>query len=927
MLKDPVYTGFVYSRDRIEVEFNFADEFDEDFNAVRLMRGHRANNNPNSEIAISAANRSCVFHASASVGAFLFLREVYMKGHCRKVIGAAGLSLALCMGSFAGYAADFTVVNDAPDVRLETSRRLPLRYTAENCGYTVTWNEDESIALEKDGLKIRVKIGSDNILVNDEEVNLHYTPYLIGGKTYLPYDFYTGFFADKYITKTAENTYSLADKPPVSADSMMKTVEDISQIPRHPTDATHEGAIEYVTNKFEEYGYNVERQEFEYEAINWNTGTSGTVSGANLIAVKKADLEPTGDVLILGAHYDGVAGMPAANDNGSGLSVLLELARVLKDLPSDTEIRFVAFDAEEDGLCGSKEYVKQLTDTDKIIGMLNFDMLGGAKAGKVEIHTADEQDCYLIDILRRNYEFSDVVRQPHPGGGSDYMSFPSRLIPAVDFSHASIHEEYHNENDLPEYVSADMLEYAAKGGEAITTAIMSNLTPLSYQDIAKPRDNNFVFEITPETYIPAQGTIEKIQRIVGAKPIQIESDDSDLKYQIHIKLFDLAKPLNLIYDAQAGSAYLLSPYIDLTDSGISYEDIKALLDEKIGGGVKIQGDEYGCQYNSVYGNRFNLYYNSELEERRLLISIGDYFDNDGEAYAVEDGELVRMDGADLETVYEITKTKGGVSVTETAPKPSRALEVSDRARRCWERIKPLLTAEELKELSYFVLESDGFGKSVMVYGGSSDALVVGTSFAGEENVEIPEEYKSLPKGVQSYVKYILTQEEGAGTSFIIPLSGKMLRADCSDLLDERGAAYSDTNLIKACAVMKGLDLFSEKNFLDSDAEYPENGTTFEKQTYSVKRGSVVYDFAERFYREIFGDKYYYLYDLYGKYPGNYVCEEAANSIVSDMAYSFAEFVVRDKPAGDSVIERKIKFFYDYPEYAAVRKQLRQSAEF
>lgn len=286
----------------------------------------------------------------------------------------------------------------------------------------------------------------------------------------------------------------------------------------------------------------------------------------------------------------------------------------------------------------------------------------------------------------------------------------------------------------------------------------------------------------------------------------------------------------MTYNAQAVMASLFNPYIDLTDSGISYEDVKALLDENIGDGVKTQGDEYGYLYNSVYGNRFDLAYNPEAGTRRLVINIATYSDSDKEAYAVENGEPVRMDTAELETVYEITKTKDGVSVTETAPKPSRDLEVSERAQKCWERIKSLLTAEERSELSYLVLESDGFGNSIMT-GGIPAEVLVGISFAGEEDVEIPEEYKSLPEGVQFYVKYILTKEEGASTSLNIQLSGQILGVDASDLLDERGAAYSDTDLIKAYAEMKGEDLFSSKIFRDSEAEYPENGTPFEKYLF------------------------------------------------------------------------------------------------
>lgn len=842
-----------------------------------------------------------------------------MKKHFLRVIGAAGLSLALYMGSLVGYAADFTVVNDVQvfavaDAEPESEKMLPLRYTAENCGFSVTWNEDKSILLNKNDLQIQLKIDSDSICVNGETVNLNYTPRLIGNKTYLPTGFYTSFFTDKYITETGENTYALTNKSPVSAENMMKTVQEISQIPRHPTDKTHKDAIEYITSKFEECGYIVEQQPFEY-----GSRRDEPLNGVNLIAVKKADLEPTGDVLVLGAHYDGVKGMPAANDNGSGLSVLLEIARILKALPSDTEIRFVAFDAEEDGLYGSKAYVKQLTDTQNIIGMLNFDMLAGKKAGKVGVHSADERDCYLIDILRQNYEFCDVVRETNPYGSSDYQSFPPRLIPAVDFSHAVIFKENHNENDLAEYISPDMLEFAAKGGVAITTAIMSNLTPSSYQKIAKPQDNNDVFEITSDTHIPTRGLLEKIQRETGAVPVQIESDDHNPKYKVHIKLFDFAQPLDLTYSGL--SSELVNPYIDLTGSGLSYENVKALLDKNIGCSVKIKGDDYSYRYDSIYGNSFNLHFDPKSEEKQIYISIGNYSGDSREAYAIENGELVRMDSVELETKYEITRTKDGVSVTEVVPKPSKELEISSKAQKCWDRIKPLLTPKELDELSYFVLESDGFFQTI--FASESSTAHVNTSFLGLEDVKISEKYKDLPQNVQEHIKFVLTQDEGYTISTNEILPGRQLLVDHNDLLDERGAAYSDTDIVKAYAAMKGLDLFSPLNFHDAEKEYPENGTPFEKNIYSYKQGTVMYTFAEHFYQKVFSEEKWYLYDLFSKYSGEFVCEEAAGGIANDMAYSFAEFVVRDKPVGESVVEQKVTFFYNYPEYVAVREQIRQ----
>ncbi|RMH76494.1 MAG: M28 family peptidase [Cyanobacteria bacterium J007] len=64
--------------------------------------------------------------------------------------------------------------------------------------------------------------------------------------------------------------------------------------------------------------------------------------------------------LLIGAHYDAVPGSPGADDNATGLAVLLELARFFAATPIRFPLRFVAFDLEESGLLGSRAYAEYL---------------------------------------------------------------------------------------------------------------------------------------------------------------------------------------------------------------------------------------------------------------------------------------------------------------------------------------------------------------------------------------------------------------------------------------------------------------------------------------------------------------------------------------------------------------------------------------
>ncbi|MEG2159084.1 MAG: M28 family metallopeptidase, partial [Clostridia bacterium] len=97
----------------------------------------------------------------------------------------------------------------------------------------------------------------------------------------------------------------------------------------------------------------------------------------NVISAKLSDKPNSGSVVI-GAHYDTLAGSVGANDNACGISALLTIGKQLKDIKFDFNIIFVAFGAEELGSIGSKTYVRGLSEAqkDNIMLMINFDVIG-----------------------------------------------------------------------------------------------------------------------------------------------------------------------------------------------------------------------------------------------------------------------------------------------------------------------------------------------------------------------------------------------------------------------------------------------------------------------------------------------------------------------------------------------------------------------
>ncbi len=72
------------------------------------------------------------------------------------------------------------------------------------------------------------------------------------------------------------------------------------------------------------------------------------------VVARRPSGHPTEDVVVVGAHYDAYQDFPGANDNGSGVAVLLELARTLPDVPPRRDQYFVAFSTEEPPLFDSE---------------------------------------------------------------------------------------------------------------------------------------------------------------------------------------------------------------------------------------------------------------------------------------------------------------------------------------------------------------------------------------------------------------------------------------------------------------------------------------------------------------------------------------------------------------------------------------------
>ncbi|PTT24467.1 leucyl aminopeptidase [Chryseobacterium sp. HMWF028] len=132
-------------------------------------------------------------------------------------------------------------------------------------------------------------------------------------------------------------------------------------------------AFGWIKNKYLSYGYTA--SDFSEDAFTYGGNTS-----KNLIITKTGTLYPNKYVIICG-HYDTIIGQ-GVSDNGSGTSIILEAARILKDIPTEYSIKFIHFSGEEQGLVGSNHYVNNVAyqGGNRVLDIkliLNIDQVGG----------------------------------------------------------------------------------------------------------------------------------------------------------------------------------------------------------------------------------------------------------------------------------------------------------------------------------------------------------------------------------------------------------------------------------------------------------------------------------------------------------------------------------------------------------------------
>ena len=239
--------------------------------------------------------------------------------------------------------------------------------------------------------------------------------------------------------------------------------------PRPLGTARELAALTYFAQKLAEAGCEV-----EWQPVTGGEGIRGS-SALNTSSFNVIGRLPgtTRREIIVGAHIDSSSPeIPGANDDGSGVATVIELARVLAQEPHDATLVFVAFCGEESGLVGSKSFVEHYP-LEHVALMLQLDMVSDDSPLLLFVDTKKSQTPpWLVSasieafhsLGYRNIEypvFFQSLNSAVDGASSDHAPFLEKGIPAIGFV-TDLTFPIHTPNDSLEYFEPAGLERSGR---------------------------------------------------------------------------------------------------------------------------------------------------------------------------------------------------------------------------------------------------------------------------------------------------------------------------------------------------------------------------------------------------------------------------------------------------------------------------------
>jgi len=222
----------------------------------------------------------------------------------------------------------------------------------------------------------------------------------------------------------------------------------------------------------------------------------------NIVAIKEGKSKKE-RIIIVNAHYDTISvskdgrfhyedwntPAPGANDDASGISALLEIARVLSEFETEATIHFIAFAGEEQGLIGSTLYAGKMKNLSKNVeAVITMDMISNVKgwngfleSSRVRVFSEDPNDSPSRELARYVKRIGErilpsmnvdlIFRADRFGRGGDHTPFVLEGFPGIRFTEAR--ENYSIQHSPEDTIENLSVPYCANVARIVAVSVLS----------------------------------------------------------------------------------------------------------------------------------------------------------------------------------------------------------------------------------------------------------------------------------------------------------------------------------------------------------------------------------------------------------------------------------------------------------------------
>ncbi|HEX7900694.1 MAG TPA: M20/M25/M40 family metallo-hydrolase [Planctomycetota bacterium] len=297
-------------------------------------------------------------------------------------------------------------------------------------------------------------------------------------------------------------------------------------------------AAEYVAEKFREAGLKPGGPQGYFQDFDFRGAPS-----RNVLGLLEGESK---EVVVVAAHHDGHGVLkgkvqPGADDNATGVALVLEVARELAKTKPKRSILFISFDAEEDGLVGSREFARAELYPD-VAAAFVFDLVGGRlfewETDRLYAMGSESSERLSSAVRSTKVDGLSVLPmgvfliEPYPDfARSDYAAFRSKGVPFVFFS-TGTPWYYHTEHDTPEVIDFPKLGRVTAYAKALALDTANGperpafrKAAPSKEDLAVVRDGlkmivkrSEILTWPPGKYEAAQAALEEISALTEPEP-------------------------------------------------------------------------------------------------------------------------------------------------------------------------------------------------------------------------------------------------------------------------------------------------------------------------------------------------------------------------------------------------------------------------